>query len=571
MSKGFIQIIVLGIVGIAFLTGAFLVGGKQSDPEQKLGLATYKSIQVGTDPDNGDCLTTDGTDSVWGSCSAGGGEANTASNLGTGLNIFDTKSGVDLRFNSIAAGSNITLSTTTNANTIVIASTATGGGASPFESNTSWGALAQATSSILQMNGALISSSTIGQLTVGSITATSSVSFPASSITNIMLQNSSITFGNGSNTVGSGAVSLGGSGSINLALSFNPLSVGYLVSTSSATSTFSGGLYGSLISAPYFHATSSTATSTFTGGIKAQTIGTGLVISSSGDLGSYAGTSCTNQALTALNASGSGTCATITSSYIDSSIAVSARQLTIAGTANQITSSAGAQDLTADRTWTLSLPQAVLFPGYFSTSYGTSTLFASASSTIGKLTVGTITATSTLTIASTTSGCVQGSNGLLFFTGTNCGSGTGGASPFESNTSWGALAQATTSLLAFPQSLISSSTIGFLRTGWFNATSTTQSSWLAGVLGVGTTSPSSSYQFSVTGQGYVSATTTTGGLVVDSGLSSATSTITVGDVGRSLAGCINIITQTSPGVFATSSIFINPGQTALVVEANSCK
>jgi hypothetical protein len=32
------------------------------------------------------------------------------------------------------------------------------------------------------------------------------------------------------------------------------------------------------------------------------------------------------------------------------------RQLTIAGTANEITSSAGAQDLSADRTWTLSLP-----------------------------------------------------------------------------------------------------------------------------------------------------------------------------------------------------------------------
>ena len=35
----------------------------------------------------------------------------------------------------------------------------------------------------------------------------------------------------------------------------------------------------------------------------------------------------------------------------------SARTITIAGTANQITSSAGAQDLSANRTWTLSLPQ----------------------------------------------------------------------------------------------------------------------------------------------------------------------------------------------------------------------
>lgn len=45
-----------------------------------------------------------------------------------------------------------------------------------------------------------------------------------------------------------------------------------------------------------------------------------------------------------------------------------ATTLTIAGTANQITSSAGAQDLTANRAWTLSLPSLVLFPGNASTT-----------------------------------------------------------------------------------------------------------------------------------------------------------------------------------------------------------
>ena len=45
------------------------------------------------------------------------------------------------------------------------------------------------------------------------------------------------------------------------------------------------------------------------------------------------------------------------------------RQLTISGTAGQITSSAGTQDLSADRTWTLSLSNHVVFPagGYEST------------------------------------------------------------------------------------------------------------------------------------------------------------------------------------------------------------
>lgn len=54
------------------------------------------------------------------------------------------------------------------------------------------------------------------------------------------------------------------------------------------------------------------------------------------------------------------------------------RQLTVAGTANQITSSAGAQTLAADRTWTLSLPNHVIFPSSFqvtsaSTTHATST------------------------------------------------------------------------------------------------------------------------------------------------------------------------------------------------------
>lgn len=46
-----------------------------------------------------------------------------------------------------------------------------------------------------------------------------------------------------------------------------------------------------------------------------------------------------------------------TLSASDVGAAPTTRTITIAGTANQVTSSAGAQDLSADRTWTLSLPQ----------------------------------------------------------------------------------------------------------------------------------------------------------------------------------------------------------------------
>lgn len=51
---------------------------------------------------------------------ATGGEANTASNLGSGTGLFSSKSGVDLQFNSIAAGDGLSISVASN--TITLAS-----------------------------------------------------------------------------------------------------------------------------------------------------------------------------------------------------------------------------------------------------------------------------------------------------------------------------------------------------------------------------------------------------------------------------------------------------------------
>lgn len=57
--------------------------------------------------------------------------------------------------------------------------------------------------------------------------------------------------------------------------------------------------------------------------------------------------------------------------------------ITVAGTANQLTSSAGAQDLSANRTWTLSLPSLVVFP-----SNASSTLFSSTYASTSQLCIG---------------------------------------------------------------------------------------------------------------------------------------------------------------------------------------
>lgn len=63
--------------------------------------------------------------------------------------------------------------------------------------------------------------------------------------------------------------------------------------------------------------------------------------------------------------------------------ASNATTITVNGTSNQITSSAGAQDLSANRTWTLSFPNQVIFPQYASSTNGFSTPYASSTQYFG--------------------------------------------------------------------------------------------------------------------------------------------------------------------------------------------
>ncbi len=92
----------------------------------ELGVGELNPAEVSGTPTAGQyaCWTDDHT--IEG-CGSSSGEANTASNLGAGEGLFATKVGVDLRFKSLVAGSNVTL--TPGGDTITIAATGGGGGA----------------------------------------------------------------------------------------------------------------------------------------------------------------------------------------------------------------------------------------------------------------------------------------------------------------------------------------------------------------------------------------------------------------------------------------------------------
>ena len=76
--------------------------------------------------DNGGTIQVKNSAGAWSNISVGGGEANTASNLGSGEGVFSAKVGIDLRFKSLKAGTGITL--TPSATEILVESTGGGGG-----------------------------------------------------------------------------------------------------------------------------------------------------------------------------------------------------------------------------------------------------------------------------------------------------------------------------------------------------------------------------------------------------------------------------------------------------------
>ncbi len=373
-------------------------------------LLAWKGLIVDEICLNGDCQT------AW---SAGGGEANTGASLGTGLNIYDSKVGAQLRFNSIAAGSNITLSTSTDSNTIVISSTASGSGGSGNVS-TSTG---ETSGNLAYWTSTNATPALLGKVGTTTLTASSPLAL--------------------SNPV----VKIGGSNS---------------VLTLDTTGTWSGN--------------AGTASALAANGTNASAGNAILGVDASG------------------NAEGAFDVWTEAENTAAGYVA-GTRTLTVAGTANQITSSAGAQDLSANRTWTLSFPSQVIFPSYASSTLGFSTPYSSSTlATIGTLTLPNISGTQ----------CLHSISGVVSGTGSDCGSG-GGLSSYDAWTHPAVGVSATTSQINMA---------GFLSTASSTVTATTTITTSAGLYGLGVV-PSGDV-------GNTSAPVKNGAFVVDNTLNTAT-------------------------------------------------
>lgn len=127
-----------GALGNARFIFSSVWAGAEARPNLvvQTGAATYKEGKTGTylgmEFTSGLMTNDNGVSSS--EPTGGSGEANTASNVGSGSGWYKTKSGVDLQFKSVVAGTGITVTSNTNDITISLTNTAVtppGGGGTP--------------------------------------------------------------------------------------------------------------------------------------------------------------------------------------------------------------------------------------------------------------------------------------------------------------------------------------------------------------------------------------------------------------------------------------------------------
>lgn len=123
-TKAWVDTQIAGVSSPAgMVTAGSSTGGSASVFKDKSGgTLRFRGLTAGTG-----VSITEGADSISiDATGAGGGEVNTASNLGAGAGLYKTKSGVDLKFRSLVAG--LGISVTEGADTVTVATTGAGGG-----------------------------------------------------------------------------------------------------------------------------------------------------------------------------------------------------------------------------------------------------------------------------------------------------------------------------------------------------------------------------------------------------------------------------------------------------------
>lgn len=172
-----------------------------------ISATTYLNVNAVTGGSfSNNVITLSGTGNVNGvqitGFTSGGGEVNTASNLGSGTGLFATKSGVDLQFKSLTSTGN-TVTITNNSTTVNLESSSPGGGFTWNSSNT--------TQSMTADNGYVTTGSTLTTFTLPSTIAFGKTVEIAGNSTGLwrLNQNSGqqIRFGNTATTVTSGILS----------------------------------------------------------------------------------------------------------------------------------------------------------------------------------------------------------------------------------------------------------------------------------------------------------------------------------------------------------------------------
>lgn len=560
----------------AYLTVIGFLGVQPTEPtEPTFGLSVLTVKQGGTGASTfatGECLKGNGTGAITtGSCGTGGGGSGTVST------------------SSQETATYIPFWTSTNATPALLS-----GGESTFTYDSTLNKLTVSSASTTQFS---VTGSATSTWIHGNTDLFGSLGIGSTATTTLRGNNSTSTFAGGIDTGLGNHIKVHGiesdaSDGLHIHAG-NGTNVGIFGAGNSANSLFYGGvnidgatrLATSLTGLAYTSSGAITAVTNGTGGqilamsgglptFVATTTFSGGLTYSGGNVTADLGTSITVGELASADF-GDFTCNGVACS-LDATYVQTSRALTVAGTANQITSSAGSQTLAADRTWTLSLPSHVVFPAnYQATNATTTNATTTALEILDKLTFNGVTGSTWASFCTT----ITGGAGLC-----DGSDATGSGSPYEVATT----SDIAVSQVAYITKVSGVTTLGSVATGTISSANTaltvTGSRYTLGGATTFTISTTTTNMFTgtagqvlaYTGTGWTGVATTT----FSTGLTYSGGAVTV-NTSQNIATLSNLtgngIVYTSGGVgtlntatFSANTIpYVNAAGTAILYTATS--